>query len=236
MAKKNDVILNLSECAREFRVSPATVKHYLDAGDLFHWTSGEGAGLAYHIPLSRAEPVLGPHRTALTPEQCLRESGGWMTKGVVYDRISRGQLTVLKPTKLQADRMSIYVTRASFDALMAARHAKEQPPLKLVPTAPEQPQTQSATLPPDVASQAQRMAEEQRVLRLLDDRTQRVVVQVTKAINAAAESSYARHEELVTCVSILSKQIEDISKKLGDLTAALELRLGEPLRPTSPAA
>lgn len=210
---KNETILNRAEVAKEFGISEHIVARYIDSGELQYFKSGSGSGISYMVPMSAAEALLGPYRTALTMAAMVAESG--LTESALRGALDAGKLPTLRPKT--GSKSTVYVARSAFDRYMAERKAKEQPALKLVPaSAPTE-------LPADVTAQAKRAADEQALLRLLDDRMLSLVARMDRR----DVSDDHKHEELIVAFGALSKEFGDVKKALGDLAAAIELRLGE---------
>lgn len=259
---KVETILNRAEVAHEFGISEHLVARFIETGELRAWSHGDGRNRRWEIPLSSAEAALGPFKGALTPEDMVRESG--LTISTIRGACDAGRLRTLRPKGAQ--RSSVYVARAEFERYLAQRRPKEaQPALKLSPAAvtvngngagAHAPRADG--LPEALVPAAQKAAEQDRaraielaggpskedILNLLvavDDLARLVaadqppadrLVGMQDAIRALNEKAAAYN----AAVWGLTKRVDAMEKTLGNLAAAIELRLGEPLPPKADAA
>lgn len=116
---KQETILSRKECAAEFNLSEQMLEHYLNAGDIRHWTDGEGNSTRHHIPRSAAEAVLAPFLTALRSEEIQTLTG--LSNSAISSAIKRGAVRSLRPSTYDGEKITIYVAREEFERWQADR-------------------------------------------------------------------------------------------------------------------
>lgn len=237
---KQETILSRAECAREFNISETMVQHYMDSGEVRFWWSGEGKGRSCQIPLSSAQPVLEPFKTALRTDEIEKLTG--MTKSGVCNAVAAGRLKSLRPKNYPHSKIAIYVARDEFERWNASRvrpiKSEAQRPLALVPDPTPEPQAEAPRWEREAHDQQTSLVAS--MARQLDTLSASVnaLTGVVQMDHRARTDILARIEQIARNVDAVAGHMRDgltaldarqgmMDKTIGDLAAAIELRLGE---------
>lgn len=255
---KQETILNRAEVAHEFGISESIVARFIETGELRAWSHGEGRNRRWEIPMSSAEVALGAFKGALTLAEMIRESG--LTEGTIRGACDAGRMRTLRPKGAQRSSLYVARAEFDRWLAQRQKSAKEAPPaLKLTPTTTANgtgnghaPAPRADGLPEALVPAAQKAFErdmarkadleglpsKEDILRLtenVEELAMRMAAQGTvaklEALRAAVNALGEKQERVASSVWGLTKRVEAMEATMGNLAAAIELRLGEPLPP-----